>query len=87
MNILEHPIYKDIYDLCVEIEKLPASEQQTKVVTMASALEQPVSKLLDEIKRLKTDLLNVRVTPKEGERVLRTCDYAGNGMHSQGMPM
>lgn len=30
--------------------KLPASEQQTKVVTMASDLENPVRELLAEIK-------------------------------------
>jgi hypothetical protein len=46
MNILEHPIYKHIYELCSEIEKLPASEQQTKVVVMAGNLEIPVRELL-----------------------------------------
>lgn len=53
MNILEHPIYKDIYDLCQEIEKLPASEQETKCVVMASNLEKPVAKLLARIKNLE----------------------------------
>lgn len=51
MDINEHPIYKDIYDLCHEIEKLPASEQATKVVVMASALEKPATKL---VKALQT---------------------------------
>jgi hypothetical protein len=49
MNILKHPIYKAIYDLCLEIEKLPASEQATKLVTMASALEQPADMLYSQI--------------------------------------
>jgi len=53
MNILAHPIYKDIYDLCQEIEKLPASEQATKVVVMASALEKPADALLAKIKDLE----------------------------------
>jgi len=53
MNILAHPIYKDIYDLCQEIEKLPASEQATKVVVMASALENPADALLAKIKDLE----------------------------------
>lgn len=52
MNILAHPIYQSIYDLCVEIEKLPASDQQTKVVVMASELEKPVAALIAEKDRL-----------------------------------
>lgn len=48
MDINKHPIYKAIHDLCTEIEKLPASEQQTKVVTMASALEQPADLLFSQ---------------------------------------
>jgi hypothetical protein len=52
MNINEHPIYKAIYELCQEIEKLPASEQQTKVVTMAGALEHPVRQLIEEKDKL-----------------------------------
>ncbi len=51
MNIKEHPIYEAIYNLCQEIEKLPASEQQTKIVVMASALEQPTKNLISKLKR------------------------------------
>lgn len=47
MNILKHPIYKAIYDLCHAIEELPASEQQTKIVMMASALEKPADDLFN----------------------------------------
>lgn len=50
MNILEHPIYKEIYDLCQEIEKLPASEQQTKVVVMASNLQYSAGKLIQALR-------------------------------------
>lgn len=49
MNILKHPIYKAICDLCRELEKLPASVQQTKIVVMASNLEQPADQLYDEL--------------------------------------
>jgi hypothetical protein len=52
MNINKHPIYKAIHALCLEIEKLPASEQQTKVVMMASALEKPADVLVDAMKKL-----------------------------------
>jgi hypothetical protein len=50
MNIDEHPIQRAIYDLCLELEKLPASEEQTKVVVMAGNLSQPVSKLVTALK-------------------------------------
>ncbi len=42
MNLQEHPTHKAIYDLCQEIEKLPASDQQTKVVTLAAKLQDDV---------------------------------------------
>lgn len=51
MNILEHPIYKAIYDLCQEIENLPASELQTKIVVMASDLGRQAKPLVDEVNR------------------------------------
>jgi hypothetical protein len=51
MNIYEHPIYKSIYDLCLEIEKLPASEQETKVVVMAGELEKPARELIAELRK------------------------------------
>lgn len=50
MNILKHTIHKAIYDLCSEIEKLPASDQQTKVVVMASNLHEPADKLVDALR-------------------------------------
>jgi len=50
MNIQKHTIHRAIYDLCQEIEKLPASEQQTKVVTMASALHANADKLVDALR-------------------------------------
>lgn len=45
-----HPLHKAIYDLCQEIEKLPASEQATICVSAASALNGPVAILLAESK-------------------------------------
>lgn len=62
MNILEHPIYQNIYDLCQEIEKLPASEQATKVVVMASALEQPAAKLIGTVRALEEQAAACRKT-------------------------
>jgi hypothetical protein len=59
MNILEHPIHKDIYDLCQEIENLPPSEQATKCVVMASKLHDPASKLLAERNILRKALVGL----------------------------
>ena len=56
MNINEHPIYKDIYDLCLEIEKLPASEQATKVVVMAVNLNKPAAALIERNRQLEREL-------------------------------
>jgi hypothetical protein len=50
MNILKHTIHSAIYDLCLEIEKLPASEQATKCVVMASALHDKANKLIDALR-------------------------------------
>jgi hypothetical protein len=77
MNINEHPIYKNIYDLCQEIEKLPASEQATKVVIMASDLEKPVAKLLWLFREIKQEALNMTDTKKGLSRIIRMCIDAG----------
>ena len=37
---------REIYKLCLEIEALPASEQETKVVVMASAIPKTIADLL-----------------------------------------
>lgn len=50
MNILKHSIHKAIYDLCLEIENLPASEQQTKVLIMASDLHTNADLLVDALR-------------------------------------
>jgi hypothetical protein len=47
MNIDKSPFHNAIYELCLEIEKLPASEQQTKVVTAVGALEKYADELFD----------------------------------------
>lgn len=77
MNRNEHPIYKKIYDLCQEIEKLPASEQATKVVIMASDLEKPVAKLLSLFREIKTEALNTKDAPKGLAHIVRLCIDAG----------
>ena len=38
VNISKHPLLEQAYNLCREIEKLPASEEQTFVITKASRL-------------------------------------------------
>lgn len=48
MDINEHPLRRAIYELCLEIEKFPASEQQTKTLIAASDLQEGVTKLLQE---------------------------------------
>lgn len=65
MNILEHQIYKDIYDLCQKIEELPASEFQTKLVTMAGNLANPAKELVEDKKRMDWLLVNSHI--KVGE--------------------
>jgi hypothetical protein len=42
-RIDQHPMHRAIYELMGEIEKLPGSEQQTKVVTMAWLLHNQVT--------------------------------------------
>jgi len=50
MDILKHTIHKSIYDLCGEIEKLPASDQATKCVVMASDLHSKADILIDALR-------------------------------------
>jgi len=47
-QLYAHPFHQAIYDLCQEIEKLPASEQETKVVIMAGELQNRVAALRAE---------------------------------------
>lgn len=68
MNIDEHPIYRAIYELCREIEALPASEQQTKVVVMASALHEPASRLVAALKDA-VNAFNEKPTTVTDERI------------------
>lgn len=50
MDILKHSICKAIYDLGVEIEKLPASEQATKLSVMVSKVGEQADKLVDALR-------------------------------------
>ncbi len=79
MNILEHPIYKDIYDLCQEIEKLPASEQETKCVIMAGNLEKPAAQLVNTLREIKRIVLNMmpETTQRDLAHIIRLCLDAG----------
>lgn len=77
MNINTHPIYNEIHNLCQEIEKLPASDQATKVVVMASDLKRPISKLLSLVKEIKQEALNMTDTQKGLSHIVRLCIDAG----------
>jgi hypothetical protein len=46
-DILVHPLIRQAYELCQEIEKLPASDQQTKTITKAVALMDAVAAITD----------------------------------------
>lgn len=46
-DILAHPLIRQAYELCLEIEKLPASEQQTITISKASALLEALAELTD----------------------------------------
>jgi hypothetical protein len=53
--------------LCLEIEKLPASEQQTKVSVMASELSQAIRAHLTQL-------------ALDGARVAHHCEHGYNGV-------
>lgn len=46
MDINKHPLIKRVYELCLLIEKLPASKQQTDVSVAASVLMMELDKFL-----------------------------------------
>ena len=46
-DILAHPLIRKAYELVQEIEKFPASEQQTKTVTKASDLMNAIAEITD----------------------------------------
>ena len=50
MDLRKHTIHKAIYDLVQEIEMLPASEQQTKIVVMAGGLHAKADQLIDALR-------------------------------------
>jgi hypothetical protein len=47
MNIDKHPLLKRMYELSGEVEKLPASEQETKVVTMLWDIAHEIEAYID----------------------------------------
>lgn len=60
MQLDKHPIYQAIYDLCQEIEKLPASDQATKIVIMAGNLQYPADKILDDSATLERENIQLK---------------------------
>lgn len=51
-RIYSHPTHRAIYDLMQELEKLPASEQQTKCVTLAGYLQTHVAAMRARAEKL-----------------------------------
>lgn len=86
MNINEHPIYKDIYELCQEIEKFPPSEQQTKTVTMAGNLQNSASKLVTALRDIKLTALTTTNGAKGLAHITRICIDAGIVQHLDELP-
>lgn len=83
MNISKHTIHKAIYDLCLEIENLPSSEQQTKCVVMASNLHGSADQLLDALRDMLTtyrdDTEMVLVTEERMEAWRRAAELPNDG--------
>lgn len=79
MNIKEHRIYQNIYDLAGEIEKLPASEQATKVGVMATDLVKPAAELVTTLWEIKRIVLNMmpQNTQRDLAHIVRLCIDAG----------
>lgn len=80
MNILEHPILFDIYNLCREIETLPPSELETKLVVMAAQLTDPARVLIKDKDRLDWLLANSHI--KVGEIYLTSRESLDEAMLS-----
>lgn len=51
VDILKHPILKQCYELCIELEKLPAGEKQTSASLKASDLLIALDEAIDEAKK------------------------------------
>ena len=50
MNISKHPVLAKCYKFALELEKLPASEQQTNLAVMFSDLCTDIGPLIDTLK-------------------------------------
>lgn len=54
MNInMDNVLEKEGYELCLEIEKFPASEQQTNISVMVNSYFESVKMVLEENERLE----------------------------------
>lgn len=53
MNISKHPLIKQVYELCLAIEKLPASPEETNAVTLASSVGVSIEKFVDRCKAVQ----------------------------------
>lgn len=76
-RIDKHPLHMAIYDLCQEIEKLPASEQATIVVSAAAALHEPVAQLLEkyDFKKSLTEEITLQRELFEAEKLKAAIFY------------
>lgn len=51
VDINKHPLLKQVHELCLEIERLPASENQTKASMMANELLNLIDRAMCETER------------------------------------
>lgn len=79
VDILEHHIHKAFLEFRTEIEKLPASEQQTKVSLMAGTVWESTNKLVKTLQEIKSIVLNMTPETQKGDlpHVVRLCIDAG----------
>ena len=72
MNIDAHPIHRKIYELCLEIEALPASEQATKVVVLATALRDEAEQLRNQLTTSEQLISELTSALKEANELCRS---------------
>lgn len=77
MDINKHPLIKQVYELCLLIEMLPASKRQTDASVAASALMKELDKFLEEKKLLSAPINNEYPYTKDGVPILRNCKLCG----------
>lgn len=79
MSEIIEKIKEDLQKLCQEIEKLPASEQQTKISLMASDLYQALTKL--QKLEVKTEIMPETQSNFDPKVLVEHIDTFGKGLN------